>query len=48
MELIQKEIEKATTAGLYYLGLATALTLPDICAALCSANDLTSKAQFIT
>src|ERR1700691_2032045 len=34
MEAILKEVEHAIEAGLYYLAVATALALPDVCAAL--------------
>ena len=47
MQLILNEIDHAIDSGLYYLGLASALTLPDICAALESANGQTTKSLFI-
>ena len=47
MELILQEIDKAINAGFYYLSLAIALTLPDICAALGAQNGQTSKALFL-
>lgn len=46
METITNEIERALSAGLYYLALASALTLPDICAALESPTGETSGKQY--
>lgn len=38
MEIILKEIERALDAKLYYCAIAMSLAIPDICAALESAN----------
>jgi hypothetical protein len=46
MEVILREIERALDAGLYYLAVASALTLPDICSALESPDGETSKAKY--
>jgi hypothetical protein len=46
METILLEIEKALKAGLYYIAVMMALALPDICAALESANGETSGPKY--
>jgi hypothetical protein len=46
MKEITDEIEKALSADLYYLAILTALSLPDICAALESDNGETSGAKY--
>ena len=46
METITREIERALSAGLYYLALISTLSLPDICAALESSNGETSGAKY--
>ena len=46
METILSEIELAIKAGLYYLAVAMALTLPDICAALESEDGHTTRAKY--
>jgi hypothetical protein len=46
MEAILSEIESALRAGLYYLALAIALSLPDVCAALESSDGTTSGPQY--
>lgn len=46
METILSEIELAIKAGLYYLAVAMALTLPDICAALESEDGQTSNKKY--
>ena len=46
METILGEIERALAARLYYLAVAMALTVPDICAALESPNGETTGAQY--
>lgn len=38
MELLLKEIENALKARLYYLAIVTTVTIPDVCAALKSAD----------
>jgi len=42
MEAITKEVENAIAAGLYYLAIVTALSLPDVCSALESHDGITS------
>lgn len=46
MESILEEIDKALDAGLYYLAIAMALTIPDICAALESPSGKTSGPKY--
>lgn len=46
MEMILREIERANQAGLHYLAVAMALTVPDICAALESPDGQTSGTRF--
>ena len=46
MEAITKEIENAIAAGLYYLAIVTALSLPDVCSALESDDGQTSGAKY--
>jgi len=46
MESILEEIEKALEAELYYLAIAMALTMPDICAALESPNGETKGSKY--
>lgn len=46
METILSEIEGALAARLYYLAIAMALTVPDICAALESPNGQTSGTKY--
>jgi hypothetical protein len=46
MEMIFQEIDKALNAELYYLAIAMALTVPDICAALESPNGETSGPKY--
>ena len=46
METILSEIELAIKSKLYYLAVAMALTLPDICAALESEDGLTSSKKY--
>lgn len=46
METIIRQIEGALAAGLYYLALATSLSLPDVCAALESPDGQTSGAKY--
>ncbi|MDP2694408.1 MAG: hypothetical protein Q8O58_06035 [Gallionella sp.] len=46
MEIILNEIDRALDAGLYYLAIAMALTIPDICAALESQNGETSGPKY--
>jgi hypothetical protein len=46
MQAITDEIEKALAAGVYYLALMTALSLPDVCAALESPNGATNGAKY--
>ena len=48
MEAILSEIENALNAGFYYLTLAIALSLPDICSALESPHGTTSGQQYRT
>ena len=47
MEFLLTEIERALNAGLYYNALQSALTLPDICAALMSPNGKTKKEKYV-
>lgn len=47
MELILKEIERAVDLEIYYLALAMALTLPDMCAALASSSGETTRDLYI-
>jgi len=46
METILGEIQKALDAGLYYLAVASALSLPDVCSALESPTGMTSGNQY--
>lgn len=46
MEAILSEIEAALKAGFYYLALAIALSLPDVCSALESPDGTTSGRQY--
>jgi hypothetical protein len=46
METILQEIDRALNTGLYYLAIAMALTVPDICAALESPNGETSGPKY--
>jgi hypothetical protein len=46
VDTILDEIEKAIKAEFYYLAVALALTLPDICAAMESSTGNTSGAQY--
>ena len=46
MDTITDEIERAITAQLYYLGVFFALSLPDVCAALESADGTTSGRKY--
>lgn len=46
METILQEVEQALNARLYYLAIATALALPDICAALESADGETRPERY--
>jgi hypothetical protein len=46
MEMILQEIDRATQAGLHYLAVAMALTIPDICAALESPDGQTSGPKY--
>ena len=46
METILSEIERALDAGLYYLAIVLALTLPDICAALESNDGRTTSDKY--
>jgi hypothetical protein len=46
MEMILSDIERALTARLYYVAITTALTLPDICAALESPDGTTSGPKY--
>jgi hypothetical protein len=46
VDTILNEIEGALECGLYYLAVTSALTLPDICAALESPNGTTSKQSY--
>jgi len=46
MDTILGEIEKALDAQLYYLAVASALSLPDICSALESPSGTTSGNQY--
>src|SRR4029077_3839387 len=46
METILQEIEKAIDAKLYYLAIVLAVTLPDICAALESADGRTRPERY--
>jgi hypothetical protein len=46
MSTILGEIQKALDAGLHYLAVASALSLPDVCAALESPTGTTSGAQY--
>ena len=47
MKDIIQQVRVANRAGLYYVALFSALTLPDICAAVESDNGEASKAKFI-
>ena len=46
MEAITKEVENAIAAGLYYLAIVTALSLPDVCSALESHDGKTSPTKY--
>lgn len=46
IENVLQEIEGALNARLYYLAVAMALTLPDICAALESSDGVTSPTRY--
>lgn len=46
METILSEIERAINAGLYYLAVAMALTIPDICAALEAEDGQTNNKKY--
>jgi hypothetical protein len=46
METILQEIDRALEAGLHYLAIAMALTVPDICAALESLNGETTGPKY--
>src|SRR6267154_323178 len=46
MNTILEEIEKALQSQLFYLAVASALSLPDVCSALESPNGTTSGAQY--
>lgn len=46
MEELIREIQAAHASGLYYLALSSALTLPDICAALGTTNGETSRKRY--
>ncbi len=48
MQDIINQIRAVNNSGVYYVALFSALALPDICAALESANGEASKAKFIT
>jgi hypothetical protein len=47
MQDIIQQVRTVNKAGVYYVALFSALALPDICAALESANGEASKAKFI-
>jgi len=47
MQDILDQIGQAVSTGLYYVGLFTALALPDICAALEAPDGLANKPRFI-
>ena len=47
MEFFLREIEKSLDNELYFIALQSALTLPDICAALQSPNGETTGSQYI-
>lgn len=47
MEFLLTEIERALDAGLYYIALQSALTLPDICGALMSSDGEARKQNYI-
>ncbi len=46
MEEMIRQIRAASKAGLYYLGLLGALTLPDICAGLASDDGKTTASRY--
>jgi hypothetical protein len=46
MQTVIEEIQGALNVGLYYLAIAIALTLPDMCAALESSNGETSGPKY--
>lgn len=46
MDDILNEIDRALAAGLYYLAIAMALTIPDICAALEAENGETNQQKY--
>ncbi len=43
-----RQIRAASAAGLYYLALFGALTLPDICGALAASDGKATKSKYIT
>jgi hypothetical protein len=47
MDMILNQITGALAAGLHYLAVTAALTLPDICAALESHDGETSKSKYL-
>lgn len=46
MEEMIRQIRAASVAGLYYLALFGALTLPDICGALAASDGKASKTKY--
>lgn len=48
MDVITDEIERALSAGLYYLAIVVALGLPDVCAALESDDGEATKQKYRT
>ena len=46
MDVILGQIERALDRGFHYLAIVSALTLPDLCAALEAANGETTKAAY--
>ncbi len=46
MDTIIKEIRRALDAGLYYIAVVGALSLPDVCAAMESSDGTSSGAQY--
>lgn len=46
MELFLQEIENALKARLYYLAVVTAVTIPDVCAALASPDGESTGAKY--
>jgi hypothetical protein len=47
LDTILKELDQALQAGLCYMAVTSALTLPDICAALAAHDGQTSKEKYI-